>query len=161
MKPLDSLALLLALSSGTINASSLKDSIKNQIEKSSHVDANLSADSAIAKSQLNFVNTPNTVQKERGTFSASELYWSEEDKEVYLKGKVRVNFKNQHFQGNGSFTFLGKVHLLIVDGQQVAVGKTLKLANDDYELVTLDSKEATEKYGDKGLYGAAEISRTQ
>ena len=160
MKPLDSLALMLVLSSGPLNVVTAKDSIKNQIEKSSHVDAKLSADSAIAKSQLNFVNTPNTVQKERGTFRASELYWSEENKEVYFKGQVRVNFKDQHFQGNGSFTFLGKVHLLIVDGQQVALGKTLKLANDDYELVTLDSKEATEKYGDKGLYGAAEISRT-
>ena len=45
--------------------------------------------------------------------------------------------------------------------QPVTFGKTLKLADDDYELVTLDSKEATEKYGDKGLYGAAEISRKQ
>lgn len=160
MKPLDSLALMLVLASGSLNAVTAKDSIKNQIEKSSHVDAKLSADSAIDKSPLNFVNTLNTVKKERGTFRASELYWSEENKEVYFKGQVRVNFKDQHFQGNGSFTFLGKVHLLIVDGQQVALGKTLKLANDDYELVTLDSKDATEKYGDKGLYGAAEISRT-
>jgi len=161
MKPLDSLALMLALSSGPINAVTAKDSIKNQIEKYSHVDAKLSTDSAIDKSQLNFVNTLNKVKKETGTFRASELYWSEENKEVYFKGKVRVNFKEQHFQGNGSFTFLGKIHLLIVDGQQVTLGKTLKLANDDYELVTLDSKEATEKYGDKGLFGAAEISRTK
>jgi RNA polymerase sigma factor (sigma-70 family) len=148
MKPLDSLALMLALASSPLNAGTSKDSIKNEIEKYSNVNAKLSIDSAIAKSQ-------------RGTFRASELYWSEEDREVYLKGQVHVNFKDQHFQGNGSFTFLGKVHLLIIDGQQVTRGKTLKLANDDYELVTLDSKEATEKYGDKGLYGAAEISRTR
>jgi len=160
MKPLDSLALMLVLSSSS-NAVTAKDSIRNQIEKYSHVDARLSTDSAMAESQMNFVNTPNTVQKERGTFTASELYWSEEDTEVYLKGQVRVNFKEQHFQGNGSFTFLGKVHLLIVDGQQVALGKTLKLAKNAYELVTLDSKEATRKYGEKGLYGAAEISRMQ
>ena len=107
---------------------------------------------------MNFVTTPNTVQKESGTFRASELYWSENDNEVYFKGQVRVNFKEQHFKGNGSFTFLGKVQLFIVDGQQVALGKTVKLANDDYELITLDSKEAQEKYGDKGLYGAVEIS---
>jgi hypothetical protein len=161
MKPLDSLALILALSSSSLNAVTTKDSIKNQIEKYSHVDAMLSADSAIAKPSLNLVNAPNTVQKERGTFRATTLYWSEKNNELFFKGQVRVNFKDQHFHGNGSFTFLGKVHLLVVDGQQVTVGKTLKLADDDYELVTLDSKEATEKYGDKGLYGAAEITRKQ
>jgi len=161
MKPLDSLALMLVLASGPLNAVTAKDSIKNEIEKYSQVDVKLPTDSTIDKSLLNVVNTLHTVKKESGTFRASELYWSEENKEVYFKGKVRVNFKDQHFQGNGSFTFLGKVHLLIVDGQQVTLGRTLKLANEDYELVTLDSKEATEKYGDKGLYGAAEISRTQ
>ncbi len=161
MKPLDSLALMLVLASGPLNAVTAKDSIKNEIEKYSHVDIKLPADSAIDKSLLNVVNNLHTVKKESGTFRASELYWSEENKEVYFKGQVRVNFKEQHFQGNGSFTFLGKIHLLIIDGQQVTLGKTLKLANEDYELVTLDSKEATEKYGDKGLYGAAEISRTK
>ena len=161
MKPLDSLALMLVLSSGPLNAVTAKDSIKNQIEKYSHVDVKLPTDSVIDKSVLNVVNTLHTVKKESGTFSASELYWSEENKEVYFKGQVRVNFKEQHFKGNGSFTFLGKVQLLVVDGQQVTVGKTLKLADDDYKLATLNSKEATEKYGDKGLYGAVEISRTR
>lgn len=161
MKPLDSLALMLVLSSGSLNEVTAKDSMKNQIEKYSQVDTELSGDSAIANPQLDLANTPNTVQKEKGTFRASALYWSEKNKEVYLKGKVRVDFREQHFQGNGSFTFLGKVHLLVVDGQQVTLGKTIKLADDDYELVMLDSKEATEKYGDKGLYGAAEIARKQ
>ena len=126
MKPLDSLALMLALASSPLNAVNAKDSIKNEIEKFSHVDAKLSTDSPIAKPQSSLVNSPNTVQKEKGTFRASELYWAQNDQEVYLKGQVRV----------------------------------IKLADDDYELVTLDSKEATEKYGDKGLYGAAEIART-
>ena len=161
MKPLDSLALMLVLSSGSLNEVNTKDSIKNQIEKYSQVDTKFSEDSANAKPQLDLANTLSTVQKEKGTFRASALYWSEKNKEVYLKGKVRVDFREQHFQGNGSFTFLGKVYLLVVDGQQVTSGKTLKLADDDYELVTLDSKEASEKYGDKGLYGAAEIARKQ
>lgn len=161
MKPLDSLALMLALSSSSLNAVTTKDSIKNQIEKYSQANTDFSKDSAIVNPQLDLANTPGTVQKEKGTFRASALYWSEKNKEVYLKGKVRVDFREQHFQGNGSFTFLGKVHLLIVDGQQVITGKTLKLADDDYELVTLDSKEATKKYGDKGLYGATEIARKQ
>lgn len=161
MKPLDSLALMLALSSVTAPTVMAKDSIKNQIEQYSRADTMLSNDSAIAKSQTNYVNSSLTAQKEKGSFRASELYWSEHDKELYFRGKVRVDFKENHFQGNGEFTFLGKVQLLIVDGQPVSSGKTVKLANEDYELVTLDSKEATEKYGDKGLNGAAEISRTR
>jgi hypothetical protein len=164
MKPLDSLALMLVLSSGSLNEVTAKDSIKNQIEKYSQVDVELPADSAIAKSQLTsqltLVNTSHAVQKKgRGTFRASEIYWSEKNQEVYFKGQVRVDFKDQHFHGNGSFTFLGKVELLVADEQQITLGKKLKLADDDYELVTLNSKEATKKYGDKGLYGAVEISR--
>jgi RNA polymerase sigma factor (sigma-70 family) len=158
MKPLDSLALMLALSSSPLNAVTEKDSIKDQIEKYSIVEVKLPVDSPVTQ---NPSSTPNTVQKERGTFRASRLYWSQENMEVYFKGEVRVNFKDQKFQGNGSFTFLGKTHLLIIDGQEVTLGKTLKLADADYELVTLDSKEATEKYGNKGQYGAVEISRTQ
>jgi hypothetical protein len=161
MKPLDSLALILALSSSSVNAVVQKDSIRNQIEKYSSVAANVSTDSAITPSQLNVVDIPPAVQKEKGTFRASELHWSEKNMEVYFKGQVRVDFKDQHFKGNGSFTFLGKTHLLIIDGQQVSLGKTLKLADEDYVLVTLNSKEATEKYGDKGLYGVVEISRAQ
>lgn len=161
MKPLDSLALMLVLSSSPINAVIEKDSIKNEIENYSQDNTKLSADSAVDKSSSNFVNTIHTVQKERGTFRASELFWSEENREVYFKGRVRVNFKEQHFQGNGSFTFLGKIHLLIIDGRQVTLGQTLKLENHDYELVTLDSKEADKKYGDIGLNGAVEIFRTQ
>ena len=161
MKPLDSLALMLVLSSSPTDAVTAKDSIRNEIEKISHVDTLPLTDSTIASPPANYVNTPATIKKQSGTFRASELYWSEKDNEVYFKGQVRVNFKDQRFHGNGKFTFLGKVQLLVVEGQQIILGKTLKLADDDYELVTLNSKKATEKYGDKGLYGAVEISRSR
>ena len=161
MKPLDSLALLLALSSSQLNAVSEIDSIKNQIEKYSEDAAKLPADSPIDKSTVDLLINHNTVRKEKGTFRASELYWSEENNEVYFKGQVRVKFGHQNFRGNGSFTFLGKIDLLIIDGQEATLGKTVRLADEDYKLVTLDSKAATEKYGNKGLYGAAEISRNR
>lgn len=161
MKPLDSLALMLALSSGSVNTATAKDSIKIQIEKYSHVDTTHPADTAIARPLLNADKTLDTVRKERGTFSATELYWSETNNEVYFKGKVRVNFKEDHFEGNGSMTFLGKIHLLIVDGQEASIGKTIKLNNEEYQLTMLDSKKATVKYGDKGLYGAVEITRNK
>ena len=160
MKPLDSLALILALSTSSLNSVVAKDSIKEEIEKYSYVEVSPPSDSAIDKPSSNFEDTRTAVKKQQGTFRASELYWSERNNEVYFKGRVRVNFKNQRFHGNGEFTFLGKVYLLIVDGQQIALGKMLKLADVDYELVTVDSKKATEKYGDKGLYGAVEISRS-
>lgn len=161
MKPLDSLALMLVLSSGPVNDVTAKDSIKNEIEKISYVDTIPSTDSVVEKSSSNFVSKPATIKKQSGTFRASELYWSAENHELYFKGQVRVNLKDNRFRGNGTFTFLGKVQLLVVDGQQVALGNTVKLADVDYDLVTVNSKKATEKYGDKGLYGAVEISRTK
>lgn len=161
MKPLDSLALMLALSSGQLNAVTEKDSIRDQIEKFSEVNAKLSPDSPVVTSTMDLENDPYTVRKEKGTFRASELYWSEENNEVYFKGQVRVDFGRQNFRGKGSFTFLGKIHLLIIDGQEATLGMTVKLVDDDYTLITLESKQAIEKYGNKGLYGAAEISRTR
>lgn len=160
MKPLDSLALMLVLASGSLNEVTAKDSIKEQIEKYSQADTVAPpADPIVAPPPSNPVNTFHTVRKDRGTFRASEVYWSETNNEVYFKGKVRVNFGKQRFHGDGTFTFLGKIQLLVIDGQQVTLGKIIPLTDDDYKLVTLNSKEATEKYGDKGMYGAAEISR--
>jgi len=51
------------------------------------------------------------------------------------------------------------VHLLIVDGQQVDLGKTIKLSNQDYYLTVLDSTEANSKYGELGKNGAILIDR--
>ncbi|MFT3701681.1 MAG: RNA polymerase sigma factor [Agriterribacter sp.] len=160
MKPLDSLALMLALSSGSVNAATAKDSIRIQIEKYSNADITPPADSAIASSTL-IAGKIDTTRKETGTFNATELYWSEVNNEVYFKGKVRVSFKEQHFEGNGSMTFLGKIHLLIIDGQEVTIGKTIKLANEPYQLAMLSNQVAIAKYGDKGLNGAVEISRSK
>lgn len=159
MRPLDSLALMLALSSGALNTDIAKDSIKQQIEKYSEVDAVPVNDTSKEKAPDNDVSTLPEVKKTGGVFRASQLYWSEKNNEVYFKGKVQVNFKDQRFHGNGSFTFLGKVALLLVDGQQATLGKVVKLADEDYELITLNSKDATEKYGDKGIAGAVEIAR--
>lgn len=161
MKPLDSLALMLALSTGTLNTEISKDSMKQEIEKYSEVDTVPARDTAVESLPVNYVSTLPEVKKARGVFRASELHWSEKDNEVYFKGKVVVNFREQRFHGNGSFTFLGKVALLIVDGQQATLGKVVKLADDDYELITLNSKQATEKYADKGIAGAVEIARKQ
>jgi hypothetical protein len=118
-------------------------------------------DSPFVKPILQRQHNIQPQQPGTGTFRASKLEWSAENNELYFKGKVRVDFKKQRFHGNGSFTFLGKVHLLIIDEQQIALGNSIKLSDDDYKLVTLDSEAATEKYGDKGLRGAVEIFRSR
>lgn len=159
MKPLDSLALLLALSSGTINASSLKDSIKNQLQVPALEIVPASIDSSLNRNQLKSAVIPKIDSARRGTFRATALYWNKDNMEVDFKGVVRVDFKDQHFQGTGSFNILGKVHLLIVDGQQVDLGKTIKLSDQDYYLTVLDSTEANSKYGDLGNNGAILIDR--
>ncbi|WP_422082178.1 RNA polymerase sigma factor [Ulvibacterium sp.] len=147
MKPLDSLALLIALSSSSFDSVAIQDSVKQQIET---VQPEITA---------KIPNAPyETPEKEKGTFSASRLFWSKKNNEVYLKGKVRVDFEDSDFQGNGSFTFLGKVHLLVIDGQQIDIGKTIRLSDSNYKLVRLNSNEAMAKYGAKGEQGAIEIS---
>ena len=160
MKPLDSLALMLALSTNTVHASALKDSIINQIQKPSVAIAFPSIDSNLRPDQSKSAAIPVIDREERGSFRASSLIWDKDNMEVYFKGEVSVDFKDQHFRGNGSFDILGKVHLLIVDGQQVPLGKTIKLLNEDYHLVVLNSTEASSKYGDLGKYGAVLIYRS-
>ncbi|GAO42339.1 RNA polymerase sigma factor [Flavihumibacter petaseus] len=176
MKPLDSLALMLALTTTTLTttadaASAEKDSIKTIIEK-------YSAAAEIAPPTLDTLAPkpakpakpatpaiPATPARPalpvKGTFRASEVYWSKTNNEVYFKGDVRVSFEQQNFKGRGSFTFLGKVYLLVVDDKPVIPGGSQKLAQTDYELVTLNTDEAIAKYGDKGKNGAVEISRSR
>jgi hypothetical protein len=160
MKPLDSLALMLALSTSTADASSLKDSIKNQIQKQRSEIAS-PFDSTLLRDQSKSSEIPKTDTAESGTFRATELYWNKDNLEVDFKGDVRVNFKDQHFTGKGKFNFLGEVHLLIIDGQQVALGKTIKLSDQDYYLTALDSTEAILKFGDLGKNGAILIDRSK
>jgi len=161
MKPLDSLALLLMLSSATTNTPSLIDSIKHQFQQPGLEIAPVSIDSALTREQQTLVVIPKIDTVEKGTFSATELHWNKHNLEVDFKGNVRVDFKDQHFQGKGSFNILGKVYLLIVDGQQVALGKTVKLSKEDYRLSVLDSSEATSKYGEPGKNGAVLIDRSR
>jgi hypothetical protein len=138
----------------------LKDSIKNQIQQPSVAIAFPSIDSNFHQDQAKPAIIPVIDPEERGSFRASSIFWDKDNMEVYFKGAVSVEFKEQHFRGNGSFDILGKVHLLIVDGQQVPLGKTIKLLNEDYHLVVLNSTEASSKYGDLGKYGAVLIYRS-
>jgi hypothetical protein len=148
---------MLALSASPLTTSHLKDSIMNQIQ---HLEITAPVDSTLLKDQSNSGIIPKRA-KGGGTFRATELYWNKDNMELDFIGTVRVDFKAQHFQGTGKFNFLGKVYLLIVDGQQVAMGKTIKLSDQDYNLTELDSKEAISKYGDAGKNGAVVIEASK
>ena len=148
MKPLDSLALILALSTATVNVPLLKDSIRHEIDFPPPTDQ--------SRPDL----FPQVEQGDKGTFRASELYWSMENKRVSFRGEVRVDFKEQHFQGNGTFDFLGTVPLLVVDGQVAPLGKTIKLLKQDYRLSIIGNEEAVIKYGDQGRNGAVVVERS-
>lgn len=161
MKALDSLALMVALSTGIVNVSSSKDSIMNKIQTPDGVIASISADSSQSPDQLKNVQIPVTMQEERGTFRASSLYWDNGNMEVIFKGEVRVDFKDQHFKGNGSFNILGKVYLLMVNDQPAVLGRTIQLASEDYTLAVLNSTDAIAKYGDAGKNGAVVIRRSK
>ena len=102
-----------------------------------------------------------SVPAEKGTILASKLFWSNEDQEIYLKGRVTVWFGENNFVGDGSFNFLGPVHLLIFNEEPITPGTTVKLSNQPYRVIRLNSQEATQKYGDKGQQGAVEISLMQ
>ncbi|MDN5215517.1 M56 family metallopeptidase [Fulvivirgaceae bacterium BMA12] len=92
-----------------------------------------------------------------GIFYAETLFWSSEDHEVYMRGKVKVRYGVNQFTGDGSFAILGKVHLLIFNGKQVAMDSSIALNGIKCEVVTLTKEEAIEKYGSRGKLGAVEI----
>jgi hypothetical protein len=163
MKTLDSLGVMLLLSSGIAfdtpaQTDSEKDSLANvkeqitaQEEPSAHGETTrvieFSSAKEVKKSKL-----------QEGTFSASRIFWSGKDHELYLKGRIRVNVGKDNFIANGSVNFLGPVYFLVVNDSPATPDATLDLNEQQYYLKMLSSKEATIKYGEKGRLGAVEIS---
>ncbi len=98
------------------------------------------------------------IQKETGTLYADKIFWSEKNQEVYFKGRVKVDFSGNNFDGNGSFNCLGKVFFLVINGVPVNMNTTIKLKGEKYGIVKLREEDAFEKYGDIGKMGAVEIT---
>ncbi|MVM35729.1 sigma-70 family RNA polymerase sigma factor [Spirosoma sp. HMF4905] len=94
-----------------------------------------------------------------GTFYASELFWSAATNELYFKGRdVKINFNSNKFTGSGTFSFLNKISYLVINGTPVTLNETIKLSDKKYNLVKLTQEETVKKYGDKGNFGAVEIT---
>jgi bla regulator protein blaR1 len=102
-------------------------------------------------------NVVTKYSQKSGIFYADTLFWSGKDQEIYLKGKVIVKHGENNFKGNGSFSFLGEVHLLIINEKPVTLNYSIVLSGIKCEVVTLTKEEATKKYGSEGKFGAVEI----
>lgn len=95
--------------------------------------------------------------KEQGIIYADELFWSGENHQVYLKGKVQVKHGENNFQGEGTFSNFGEVHLLVINGKPATLNSSVTLSGIKCEVVTLTKKEAVKKYGSDGRFGALQI----
>ena len=93
-----------------------------------------------------------------GFFYADSLFWSGVDQKVYLKGDVIMKAAGNDVKGKGSFSFLGKVNLLIINDQKVEPNSTFDLSGMKCEINILSEEEAREKYGSAGKLGAVEIT---
>ena len=93
-----------------------------------------------------------------GTFNASKIFWSSKNHNVYMKGiGMRANFAKDKFSATGTVSFLGEVHYLLIDGEEVQLDKDIKLSDSQYSVKALSIKESIQKYGEKGKNGAVEI----
>ncbi|MVM41646.1 hypothetical protein GO730_34865 [Spirosoma sp. HMF3257] len=104
-------------------------------------------------------DTKPTSKKIFGTFYASELFWSAENNELYVRGShVKVSLNTQKFTGSGQFSFLNKVSYLVVNRTPMNLNDTIPLSDKKYSLVKLTQEEALKKYGDTARMGAVEIT---
>lgn len=101
-------------------------------------------------------------QNEPGIIYAKTLFWSDQDNEVYLKGKnIRVKHGSNKFTVNGEASYLGKVYYLVYNSKEVSLNSSIDVSGLKCQVVKLTKEEAAEKYGSKGELGAVEITVIQ
>ena len=109
---------------------------------------------------LAFRNVPKTYQDEpeRGTFTADSLVWSGNNNKMYLKGIMQVQFGKTKMKGTGSYSFLGEVHLLVVNDKRVPHDAPINLSGRKCELLKLTPQQGVEKFGNAGDRGAVVVT---
>lgn len=166
MKKLDSIGAILLASTSIMFDTTAQTTTKKDVpavaEQTESVTAKLSkqVDTTSFPSARPFIYASKT-KKQKGTFTATSLRWSSKNNELYFEGVVKVDVGQNDFQGDGTFTFLGPVYLVMVNDTPAEHDTTIKLAQQTYSLTTLNETEATDKYGEKGRHGAIEISTTK
>jgi RNA polymerase sigma factor (sigma-70 family) len=163
MKTLDSLGMMLLISSSiafdtTAQVVNEKDSLLNTKKQITVQEDLPPTDESTGVIEFSSAKEVKKNNLQEGTFSASRIFWSGKDHELYLKGRIRVNVGKDNFIANGSVTFLGPVYYLVLNDSPATLDATVDLTEHQYYLKMLSSKEATGKYGEKGRLGAVEIS---
>jgi RNA polymerase sigma factor (sigma-70 family) len=163
MKILDSLGAMLLVSSSIVVDTTAQ--LNNGKDFSGNTESQSIAQESLTipvdTEKLSSAIDSTKTKKQPGTFSATSLFWSAKNNELYMKGSVRVNIGRNNFVCDGSVSFLGPVYLLAVNGTPVTLNSTIKLSKQPYYLTSIGSREATQKYGEKGQYGAVEISQIE
>ncbi|MEL6632989.1 MAG: M56 family metallopeptidase [Bacteroidota bacterium] len=107
-----------------------------------------------------FSQLRSTAPLESGYVYADSLFWSGEDQKVYFRGNVVIKYGENDVKGTGSFSFLGSVNLLIVNGEPVSPNTRLTISGAKCNIRTLSPEDALAKYGNQGKWGAIEIETT-
>ena len=94
-----------------------------------------------------------------GIIYASTIYWSAEDKEVYLHGKnVKIKHGDNNFHLNGTGSYLGQVEYLVFNGEAIQPDTKLEINGRKCDIVKLSPSAARAKYGAKAKIGAVVIA---
>lgn len=94
-----------------------------------------------------------------GHFYADTLWWSSETQKVYLRGNVDIQVGDNDVNGNGSFSFLGQVNLLVIDGTPAKMDEAILVSGKKCEILILSEEKARQQFGDDGKLGAVVIKK--
>jgi len=92
-----------------------------------------------------------------GYFYADTIYWSGENQKVYVRGDVEIKVGENDVSGTGSFSFLGEVKLLIVNGAPAKMDEAILVTGKKCEVLILSELRAEKEYGEDGKHGAVII----
>lgn len=99
--------------------------------------------------------------KTQGIFYADAIYWSAAEKEIWLRGKMKVKFGQNDFFGQGEFSGFDKGSLLLIDGKKPTLNSSTNISGKKCSVVILSKDEASAKYGPEGKVGAVEVTTSQ
>lgn len=97
------------------------------------------------------------LNENSGYFYADTIYWSGENQKVFVRGNVEIKVGENDVRGTGSFSFLGEVKLLIVNGALAKMDEPILVTGKKCEVLILSELRAEKEYGEDGKHGAVII----
>ncbi len=93
-----------------------------------------------------------------GILYADKIIWRSSDNEIYLTGdNIRIVHGDNDFTVNGRASYLGEVHCFILNNEPVPKDVSIDISGLECSVVKLNPKNAEEKYGSQGKWGAVVI----